>query len=95
MDQIPCTLNGALYLFFDNGALNCVQEREMEDSRRILCGFCSPGSLKAPICADERKIARTPGGVLSVSGTAVVIRRNAEQQMRTATFFLIGISSTS
>ena len=28
---------------FDYGALNCVQEREMEDSQRILCGFCSPG----------------------------------------------------
>ncbi len=64
MDQIPRTLESARQFCFDYGALNCVQEREMEDSRRILCGFCSPGSLKDLICADEREIARTPGGVL-------------------------------
>ena len=61
----------------------------MEDSRRILCGFCSPGSLKDPLCADQRETARTPGGVLYASGTAVVIRRSAEPQMqRTSMFFL-------
>ena len=48
VDQIPCTLESVRYFCFDYGALNCVQEREMEDSRRILCGFCSPGSLKDP-----------------------------------------------
>jgi hypothetical protein len=36
------------YFCLDYSALDCVQEREMEDSRRILCGFCSPGSLKDP-----------------------------------------------
>src|SRR5271157_1010616 len=52
------------YFCFDYGALNCVQEREMEDSRRILCGFCSSGSLKDPHLRRPTEIARTPGGVL-------------------------------
>ena len=47
MDQIPCTLESVRQFCFDYGALNCVQEREMEDSRRILCEFCSPGVLRA------------------------------------------------
>jgi hypothetical protein len=36
------------YFCFDYVAFNCVQEREMEDSRHIFCGFCSLGSLKDP-----------------------------------------------
>ena len=66
VDKIPCTLESVRQFCFDYGAFNCVQEREMEDSRRILYGFCSLGSLKERIhhLRGQGEIARTSGGVL-------------------------------
>lgn len=48
----------------------------MEDSRRIVCGFCFPEIAEGiTIYADQRAVARTPGGVLYASRTAVVISK--------------------
>jgi hypothetical protein len=87
VDQIPCTLDR--YAVSALIAVLSTVFRKEDGGRRILCGFCSPGSLMDPICAGERKIAQTPGEVLYASGTAGVIRRSAEPQMqRTSMFFL-------
>jgi hypothetical protein len=41
----------------------------MEDSRRILCGFYSPGIAEGiPICADQREIAPTSHGCIVLAG---------------------------
>ena len=60
VDQIPCTLESVCQFCFDYGALNCVQEREMEDSRRILCGFCSAEG--STICGTNVRLRERPAG---------------------------------
>jgi hypothetical protein len=90
----PLRPRSVRYFCFDYGALNCVRKRKWTSAHSLR--VCSPESLRDPICADERKMARTPGGVLYANWTGAVIRRSAEPQLeRTSTFFLAGISFTS
>lgn len=76
------------YLSFDCGAVNCVQESEMEDSCDGFLAGCSPGSLRDLHLTRQCEIARAPTRVHYAGGTAVVIRRSAEPQMQRTLMFL-------
>jgi len=68
------------YFCFDYGALNCVQEEKWRIVGAFFAGSVPRDRRRTPSHADQREIARTPGGVLYASGAAVVIRRSADHK---------------
>ena len=65
VDQIPCTLESVRQFCFDYGALNCVQEREMEDSRRMTLRVLFPGIAQgSTICGTNVRLRNARRGTL-------------------------------
>jgi hypothetical protein len=85
--------SSALFLV-DYGVLQLGSGKEIEDSQCILCRFCSRDRWWIPICTDQREIARTRGGMLYASGTAVMIISSADPQMQRTLMFLQNSSAT-
>jgi len=69
VDQIPCVFGA--YFRFGGGASTAFRKKEVEESRRILWGFCSPGSVEDPHLPRQREIARTPGRTEQVNALSV------------------------
>ena len=83
--QIPCTLDQCATVLS-----TVFRKKEWTSAHSLWVLF--PGIVEgSPSAPTEREIARTPGGVLYASGTAVVISRSAEPQMKTSMCFIKAI----